>query len=58
MSLTGRLGAELRHKIVQGQAFLKLNLIHRHVQTPVWMRLATMLSMHTGYPMQVPEANN
>ena len=58
MSLTGLLSAELRHKIVQGQTFLKLNAIHRHVQTPAWMRLAAMLSMHTGYPMRVPEASN
>ena len=58
MGLTGHLGAELRHKIVQGQAFLKLNPIHRHVETPFWMRLAAMLSMHTAYPMRVPEASN
>ena len=58
LGLAGLLSAELRHKSVQGQAFLKLNPIHRHVETPVWMRLAAMLSMHTGYPMQVPEASN
>ena len=58
MSLAGRLGAELRHKIVQGQTFLKLNQIHRHVETPVWMRLAAMLFMHTVYLMRVPEASN
>ena len=58
MSLAGRLGAELRHKVVQGQPFLKLNPIHRHMQTPAWMRLVAMLSMHTGYPMLVPEASN
>ena len=58
MGLAGLLGAELRHKIVQGQAFLKMNPIHRHVETPVWMRLAAMLSMHTVYPMRVPEASN
>ena len=58
LGLAGLLSAELRHKSVQGQAFLKLNPIHRHVETPVCMRLAAILSIHTVYPMRVPEASN
>ena len=37
---------------------LKLNPIHRHVETPVCMRLAALLNMYTVYAGRLSEASN